>query len=179
MKTKAMSATDTLSLPDYAPVPRSAIGPALNERGYYVGRVAGNLYWITDGIYQSAFLTTSDGVVLLDAPPTIGHNIQRAVDEIAVCERRDQQGHATSSTPTMTPTTPARRSSSTRTSPASGIRRRDASCCATTTLRARERGDLPGPAVRSRSAANASTSPGTAPTTRPTTSSSTSPTMTR
>jgi glyoxylase-like metal-dependent hydrolase (beta-lactamase superfamily II) len=28
-------------------------------------------------------LTTSDGVVLLDAPPTIGHNIQRAVDEIA------------------------------------------------------------------------------------------------
>ena len=29
------------------------------------------------------FLTTSDGVVLLDAPPTIGHNLQRAVDEIA------------------------------------------------------------------------------------------------
>ena len=29
------------------------------------------------------FLTTSDGVVILDAPPTIGHNIQRAVDEIA------------------------------------------------------------------------------------------------
>ena len=69
--------------PDYAPVPRSAIGPALNEQGYYVGRVERNLYWITDGTYQSAFLTTSDGVVLLDAPPTIGHNIQRAVDEIA------------------------------------------------------------------------------------------------
>src|SRR5262249_41239097 len=28
-------------------------------------------------------LTTADGVVLLDAPPTIGHNLQRAVDEIA------------------------------------------------------------------------------------------------
>ncbi len=70
-------------LPDYAPVPRSALGPALNDQGYYVGRVERNLYWITDGTYQSAFLTTSDGVVLLDAPPTIGHNIQRAVDEIA------------------------------------------------------------------------------------------------
>jgi glyoxylase-like metal-dependent hydrolase (beta-lactamase superfamily II) len=70
-------------LPDYAPIPRPAIGPALNEQGYYVGRVEQNLYWITDGTYQSAFLTTSDGVVLLDAPPTIGHNIQRAVDEIA------------------------------------------------------------------------------------------------
>ena len=48
-----MSTTETTSFPDYAPIPKSA------------------------------FLTTSDGVVLLDAPPTIGNNIQRAVDEIA------------------------------------------------------------------------------------------------
>src|SRR6476660_5729859 len=88
-----MSTTDTSALPDYAPVPRSALGPALNEQGYYVGRVERNLYWITDGTYQSAFLTTSDGVVLLDAPPTIGNNIQRAVDEIGRCQRRQQQGH--------------------------------------------------------------------------------------
>ncbi len=73
----------TEALPDYAPVPRSALGPALNEQGYYVGRVERNLYWVTDGTYQSAFLTTKDGVVLFDAPPTIGNNIQRAVDEIA------------------------------------------------------------------------------------------------
>src|SRR5438034_7626789 len=78
-----MSAIETSTMPDYAPVPRSALGPALNEQGYYVGRVERNLYWITDGTYQSAFLTTSDGVVVLDAPPTIGNNIQRAVDEIA------------------------------------------------------------------------------------------------
>jgi glyoxylase-like metal-dependent hydrolase (beta-lactamase superfamily II) len=78
-----MSTTDTTALPDYAPVPESALGPALNEQGYYVGRLERNLYWITDGTYQSAFLTTSDGVVVLDAPPTIGNNIQRAIDEIA------------------------------------------------------------------------------------------------
>src|SRR6476620_420233 len=78
-----MSTTATSNLPDYAPVPRPALGPALNEQGYYVGRVEQNLYWVTDGTYQSAFLTTKDGVVLLDAPPTLGHNIQRAVDEIA------------------------------------------------------------------------------------------------
>jgi glyoxylase-like metal-dependent hydrolase (beta-lactamase superfamily II) len=71
------------ALPDYAPVPGSALGPALNDQGYYVGRVERNLYWVTDGTYQSAFLTTSDGVVLLDAPPTIGHNLRRAVDEVA------------------------------------------------------------------------------------------------
>src|SRR2546427_1874900 len=74
-----MNTPDTTGLPDYAPIPRSALGPALNEQGYYVGRVERNLYWVTDGTYQS----TSDGVVLLDAPPSIGHNIQRVVDEIA------------------------------------------------------------------------------------------------
>jgi glyoxylase-like metal-dependent hydrolase (beta-lactamase superfamily II) len=78
-----MSATETQDLPDYAPIPPSARGPALNEHGYHVDRVERNLYLVTDGTYNSAFLTTSDGVVLLDAPPTIGHNIQRAVDEIA------------------------------------------------------------------------------------------------
>jgi glyoxylase-like metal-dependent hydrolase (beta-lactamase superfamily II) len=72
-----------VALADCAPIPGSALGPALNEQGYYVGRVEANLYWVTDGTYQSAFLTTSDGVVLFDAPPTIGHNIQRAVNEIA------------------------------------------------------------------------------------------------
>jgi glyoxylase-like metal-dependent hydrolase (beta-lactamase superfamily II) len=78
-----LRAPNAQHLPDYAPVPRSALGPALNEQGFYVGRVERNLYWITDGVYQSAFLTTRDGVVLLDAPPTIGRNIQRAVDQIA------------------------------------------------------------------------------------------------
>ena len=44
--TGAPSATD---LPDYAPVPPSALGPALNNQGYYVGRVERNLYCVTDG----------------------------------------------------------------------------------------------------------------------------------
>src|SRR6202048_716042 len=78
-----IAAAAAATLPDYAPVPRSALGPALNDRGYFVGRVERNLYWVTDGTYQAAFLTTRDGVVLFDAPPTTGHNLQRAVDEIA------------------------------------------------------------------------------------------------
>src|SRR5690242_11101030 len=76
-------AAPTDPLPDYAPIPAASLGPALNEQGYYVGRVERNLYWVTDGTYQAAFLTTPDGVVLFDAPPTIGNNIQRAVDETA------------------------------------------------------------------------------------------------
>jgi glyoxylase-like metal-dependent hydrolase (beta-lactamase superfamily II) len=79
----ASGASGAADLPDYAPIPRSALGPALNDQGYYVGRVERNLYWVTDGVYQSAFLTTADGVVLFDAPPSIGNNLRRAVDEIA------------------------------------------------------------------------------------------------
>jgi glyoxylase-like metal-dependent hydrolase (beta-lactamase superfamily II) len=79
----AIGASGADALPDYAPVPRSALGPALNDQGYHVGRVERNLYWVTDGTYQAAFLTTPDGVVLFDAPPSIGHNLQRAIDEVA------------------------------------------------------------------------------------------------
>jgi hypothetical protein len=49
-----MSDTATDHLPDSAPVPRSALGPTLNEHGYYVGRFERNLDWITDGTRQSA-----------------------------------------------------------------------------------------------------------------------------
>ena len=81
--TSPASGASAADLPDYAPIPRSALGPALNDQRYYVGRVERNLYWVTDGVYQSAFLTTPDGVVLFDAPPSIGGNLRRAVDEIA------------------------------------------------------------------------------------------------
>jgi glyoxylase-like metal-dependent hydrolase (beta-lactamase superfamily II) len=77
----APASADTL--PDYAPIPPSALGPAVNAQGYYVGRAEKNLYWVTDGAYQAAFLTTREGVVLFDAPPSIGHNLQRAIDQIA------------------------------------------------------------------------------------------------
>ena len=78
-----MAVTDSSTLPDYAPVPKSALGPAVNDQGYYVGRVERNLYWVTDGVYQCRVPDDPDGVVLFDAPPTIGHNLQRAIDEIA------------------------------------------------------------------------------------------------
>jgi glyoxylase-like metal-dependent hydrolase (beta-lactamase superfamily II) len=79
----ASGASSAADQPGYAPIPRSALGPALNDQRYYVGRVERNLYWVTDGVYNSAFLATGDGVVVFDAPPSIGGNLRRAVDEIA------------------------------------------------------------------------------------------------
>src|SRR5258707_2785148 len=76
----ASGAGTAADLPDYAPIPQSALGPALNDQGYYVGRVERNLNYVTDGVYQSAFLTTRDGAVLFDATPSIGGNIRLARD---------------------------------------------------------------------------------------------------
>src|SRR4051794_3794629 len=86
MATSSPSADGTQQLPDFVAVPNEAFGPAVNEQGYFVGRVERNLFWVTDGTYQSAFLATPDGIVLLDAPPTIGHNLRRAVDQVAAAE---------------------------------------------------------------------------------------------
>jgi glyoxylase-like metal-dependent hydrolase (beta-lactamase superfamily II) len=69
-------------LPSYAPIPKSALGPPLNADGYFVGQIAGDLYWVTDSAYQAMFLTTKDGVVIVDAPDTIGHNLLRAIDKV-------------------------------------------------------------------------------------------------
>jgi glyoxylase-like metal-dependent hydrolase (beta-lactamase superfamily II) len=73
-------------LPDYAPIPPSALGPGVNEQGYHVERVERNLFWVGDGVYQSAFLATNDGVVVFDAPPSIGNNIRRAIEEVTAAE---------------------------------------------------------------------------------------------
>ncbi|HWF81096.1 MAG TPA: MBL fold metallo-hydrolase [Streptosporangiaceae bacterium] len=81
--TGTASAAASPDFPVYAPIPASALGPALNADGYYSGQINGNLYWVTDGTYQAAFLLTKEGVVLFDAPPTIGHNLQRAIDDAA------------------------------------------------------------------------------------------------
>lgn len=79
------------ALPDYLPVPKASVGPALNADGYYVGKIKGNLFWVTDGIYQTMFLTTRTGVVLVDAPPGIGHNLFRAIEEVTRANGRPQK----------------------------------------------------------------------------------------
>ena len=162
-----------------APIPGSAFGPAVNEQGYYVGRVEGNLYWVTDGTYQSAFLTTSDGVVLFDAPPT--HRSQHPAGRGR--DRRRQRGQQPGDPSHLLP--PPRRSRRRvlavwpQASPGSGTRRRGSCCSATTTPRGLHQRRPSRTDAPSRSEASASNWPGTAPITRRTTSSSICPTTTR
>src|SRR5580693_4012176 len=62
-----------------APVPPPAKGPAIPKSGYLVEEIGDRVFWLTDGLYQMIFMTTAEGVVAVDAPPTIGRNILRAI----------------------------------------------------------------------------------------------------
>ena len=68
--------------PATAPVPPPAKGPAIPKSGYLVQEIAERTYWLTDGLYQMIFLVTAEGVVAVDAPPTIGNNILRAIASV-------------------------------------------------------------------------------------------------
>lgn len=81
----AALANDGLPLPDYKPVP-SAIAarilPVDGKKGYLVKQLKPDVYLITDGGYQSLFVTTGKGVILLDAPASFGGKIPQAVAEV-------------------------------------------------------------------------------------------------
>lgn len=51
-------------------------------KGYLVKAIKPNVYVITDGAYQSMFVTTGKGVILFDAPPSFGQHIKKAVAEV-------------------------------------------------------------------------------------------------
>ncbi len=46
---------------------------------------------MTDSFYTAMFLTTEAGVVLVDAPPTIGHNLLRAIGAVTRANGRPSQ----------------------------------------------------------------------------------------
>jgi glyoxylase-like metal-dependent hydrolase (beta-lactamase superfamily II) len=63
-------------------IPESAKGPTIPGKGYLVKEIRDNLYWLTDGSYNTMFLVTDKGVVAIDAPPSIGQNYLRAIAEV-------------------------------------------------------------------------------------------------
>jgi len=66
-----------------APLPETAIGPQIDfSKGYLVEEIKDGLYWVTDGAYQTMFLTTGQGVIAIDAPPSIGQNYLKAIKEV-------------------------------------------------------------------------------------------------
>jgi glyoxylase-like metal-dependent hydrolase (beta-lactamase superfamily II) len=77
--TSLISATTTNTVTTYAPIPTQAVGPRLNAAGYRVEHFGGGAYMVTDNQYQALFLVSTKGVILVDAPPTIGYNLLYAI----------------------------------------------------------------------------------------------------
>ena len=66
-----------------APLPETAMGPQIDfSKGYLVEEIKDGLYWVTEGAYQAIFLTTGEGVIVVDAPPSIGENYLKAIAEV-------------------------------------------------------------------------------------------------
>ena len=63
-------------------IPEAAKGPVIPSKGYLVEEIRDGLFWITDGAYNTMFLVTDEGVVAVDAPPTIGKNYLKAISEV-------------------------------------------------------------------------------------------------
>ncbi len=65
------------------PIPKSAQGvPVPQDKGYLVEEIADGLYWVTEGAYTTMFLTTGKGVIVVDAPPTIGEKMLKAISDV-------------------------------------------------------------------------------------------------
>jgi glyoxylase-like metal-dependent hydrolase (beta-lactamase superfamily II) len=66
-----------------APIPDVARGvPVPQDKGYFVEEIREGLYWVTEGAYTTMFLTTGKGVIVVDAPPTIGDRMLKAIAEV-------------------------------------------------------------------------------------------------
>jgi glyoxylase-like metal-dependent hydrolase (beta-lactamase superfamily II) len=51
-------------------------------KGYLVKEIKPDVYVITDNAYQSLLITTGQGVILIDAPPSLAPHIKQAVAEV-------------------------------------------------------------------------------------------------
>jgi glyoxylase-like metal-dependent hydrolase (beta-lactamase superfamily II) len=83
---KPLTSGDPIALVDPRqsdPVPETAKGPTIPpDKGYLVQPIGEHLYAVLDGFYQSMFLVTGAGVIVVDAPPSTGAKILEAVRSV-------------------------------------------------------------------------------------------------
>ncbi|KAL8951869.1 MAG: hypothetical protein Q9222_002175 [Ikaeria aurantiellina] len=76
------SSTSTVT-PKYAPVPPGSAGPPVsNTTGYRVEAFGKGAYMVTDSLYQAMFLVACESVLVVDAPPSIGHKLLKGIRSV-------------------------------------------------------------------------------------------------
>jgi glyoxylase-like metal-dependent hydrolase (beta-lactamase superfamily II) len=64
-------------------IPGAAKGPTIpSEKGYLVQEIGEELYSVSDGSYNTMFMVTDEGVIAIDAPPTLGATYLKAIAEV-------------------------------------------------------------------------------------------------
>ena len=57
--------------------------PVIDEaKGYFVDEIADGIYWVVSSGYQVMFLTTGQGVIVIDAPQPIGDKYLSAISDV-------------------------------------------------------------------------------------------------
>jgi glyoxylase-like metal-dependent hydrolase (beta-lactamase superfamily II) len=51
-------------------------------KGYFVDEIADGIYWLIGGNYQTMFITTGQGVIVIDAPQPIGNSYLAAIQAV-------------------------------------------------------------------------------------------------
>lgn len=65
---------------EWADLPPAAHAPPIpQDTGVLSSQIAPGVYVVTDGLYQAMFVIGSDGVTVVDAPPTIGARLPAAI----------------------------------------------------------------------------------------------------
>ena len=64
-------------------IPETAKGPAIPpEKRYLVQEIGNQLYSVSDGSYNTMFMVTDEGVIAIDAPPSLGANYLKAIRDV-------------------------------------------------------------------------------------------------
>lgn len=65
------------------PAMRDRIPDINTDFGLHVREIETGLHFVTDMVYQSAFLVTEDSIVVFDAPPSFGEGLRAAIESVA------------------------------------------------------------------------------------------------
>ena len=80
-----LASAEARAFSDYAPVLKHVLEDALPinpETGIYVREINHGVHVVSDGIWQSAFVVTEDGVVVIDAPESYAPKIRQAIAKV-------------------------------------------------------------------------------------------------
>jgi len=79
---QAYAAKQNSTVKPITSIPATAMGPQIPAKGYLVQEIRDHLYWVTNGFYNTMFLVSNQGVIAVDAPPTIGKSYLKAIAEV-------------------------------------------------------------------------------------------------